>query len=1493
MACAHVEFRKGKISLEDAVLFDRGSKPFSFHVRSERVGIGFCWKRKGFEFELFRPHVALLGKINPLETSFMNGSGCKMAVKAIEGTFEWKLGGKDPIYGKFSIGPKEGLCVERKGGTFVARSIEEGEKNRISCRFDRWDLSSFMDRLAEAECKGKLTGSIDFEFGPSGIPAVSSNIQLEALRWVSDSLGIRAESQLAQVQADCSPFGDGWLFDRCRIRLENGLIQKGRFELGDLFGSIALEGHLLQQEDLIGEADLFDCIRHGKLEWDVSGANFFSRGAGGIERGRVRGLQTVSQFGQSKLALGISEEGLPNRKWSLELDNVDSTCWQLVQYFFPDWNSVSMERGRISGLLSWEERRQTLEKWNIERLAIEELSLQGREWELSCENVIASADGTRNRLEECQAKISATGLKASYGAERIDGAELSFEVDEGRIGRGEANGRLNDFSFAVACSGSFDRCQIEGKIRGGAPAQEAASIDLSFSIACENGGWKIGSATGSIRRFPLAILNGALGAESAGFCDGVIQLADGIWRLDASGAGLAWQSSQCKVRVPNLGSVEPFSPGISLYWDPTDRTWGGTAEDCSGCCNIPNRELRFLGSFEVCGGALHFSIEEGHFEDVIFSGVGACELSGQRGFSFAADKAEGPIGPLISDLFGIHGVEGVVCADQQGIEIFGDLKADPSGWDWRFSGSFAEIEWGELSQGRAHISADSKEGLVSCIGLYGRLGAVEGGIALRGSKLKKCKEEWIFDLSVERRALDLIRVAGIGRFKDGSIAVELDPKRSHCLGSSIELKQCRIFPEARIEAHSSIPLNTVQSLVQGLLSNESEGGFLFQRAIEGSARVSLDIFEDRKFALQIEGEKASVDGICIPLSCRLEYGKGQWSISHWQAGPCKGRFQIVREPSRWRIEDCELKHQSGLHCSASGYLSHGKCELNVQELRCDLQPMAEHLGYPLLEGEAQGDGYISFGWEMGISYEADLDLQCSKLKCGTALIGNPDRLHLHYSNAQGLSISKLHFEIHPSDLNWPVIYGRIGLLQFNFETGRWTLQHLRSHLAPDALEQIEKKLPPDHAAIACLRAIDMSKGIEFAADLECASDFSSFSCSIRDALAPVYGSIRRFQHIDLAWDGDSLSASGSLLHAGKPLYLWAEAAFSPHPQGWASLASDPNEEAPLRIDWEMPAEGGFRIHSVEGSFGGIEASFREEVENAGVCLVGSAHLDLKSLSGMLPSAVGEAFETLKMGSGYEIKGRLRYDPHCPSDFSFSGQLFGKQWEFFGYRLRTLFANVEAEPSRVKISEIRGSDFAGLLRIDSLSIYEAEGGEWKLSMPLCKLLEFRPSLLRKIGAEETSIKPLVIRELKLVDFRGCPDDAKTYLAEGELSFVNSFKREYTIFDLPFNLFGGIIGLDLELMIPVKGNVKFNLDNGRFWLRDLKDTYSEGQRAEFFLVREGASPSVDLDGNVRILIKMKQYVLFKITEAFFLFLDGTLEEPSYHLQKTNRVPEPSAG
>ena len=382
--------------------------------------------------------------------------------------------------------------------------------------------------------------------------------------------------------------------------------------------------------------------------------------------------------------------------------------------------------------------------------------------------------------------------------------------------------------------------------------------------------------------------------------------------------------------------------------------------------------------------------------------------------------------------------------------------------------------------------------------------------------------------------------------------------------------------------------------------------------------------------------------------------------------------------------------------------------------------------------------------------------------------------------------------------------------------------------------------------------------------------------------------MRHLQNLDLDWDSEKLAASFSTLHQGHSLKVRSDLRLEPL-MGTIELEDEEHalleDERPMTISWKFDPDIGICLHSIEGTFGGIEAAFHEEIAQETGSLIGSARIAFGPISELIPQRIGKVFQELKMGKGYEVKGRLGYDRKDLSSLSFKGLLSGKACELFGFQVRTLLTQVEADAKRVRLFEFKASDSAGILKTPEVLMYEANE-VWQIAIPKLTLQEFRPSLLQKMGHDVGAVGPFVIRELKINDFKGLLEESRTYTAKGELSFINSFKREHTVFDLPSDFLGRIFGLDLELLIPVVGHLNFDLKEDRFWLKDLSDAYSEGKRSKFFLVKEGLSPSVDLDGNLNILIKMKQYVLFKFTEHFLLSIDGSLDKPSYRLQKKSR-------
>ena len=317
---------------------------------------------------------------------------------------------------------------------------------------------------------------------------------------------------------------------------------------------------------------------------------------------------------------------------------------------------------------------------------------------------------------------------------------------------------------------------------------------------------------------------------------------------------------------------------------------------------------------------------------------------------------------------------------------------------------------------------------------------------------------------------------------------------------------------------------------------------------------------------------------------------------------------------------------------------------------------------------------------------------------------------------------------------------------------------------------------------------------------------------------------------------------------------------------------------PMIISWNFNEESGFKVQTVQGAICGMDAYFHEDLTTP-MALVGTVKFDVAKLCRFIPDEIAHFFKEMEMGKGYELRGNLILDEENPS---FDGILGGKQFELLGYQMRTLLSHIYWSLNRVEIKDLKASDSAGIIKVDQL-LLERSKNRWELSIPTMKLLEFRPSLLSPLEGKQEEIKPLVIRELSMSKFRGWLDDIQTFTGMGYVHFINSFKRGHTVFDLPADFFGRIIGLDLELLIPVKGTLEYEVKDGKFFLSQLKETYSEGKRSKFFLVDKEGTPFVDFDGNLNIQIQMKQYVLFKITEAYILSIKGNVSKPNVSLER----------
>lgn len=698
-------------------------------------------------------------------------------------------------------------------------------------------------------------------------------------------------------------------------------------------------------------------------------------------------------------------------------------------------------------------------------------------------------------------------------------------------------------------------------------------------------------------------------------------------------------------------------------------------------------------------------------------------------------------------------------------------------------------------------------------GLQGEWAVAQRKIPFYCPRLERQGAQWLFDFRLARQTWDVLRIGGSWDGKEMVFDAQ-----SHCLGAPLHFAPspwgvCDVslkLPWASLLAAG--PWLQEWGIDVGTFPFLGETDLRFQYGA-GPTKISA---KGSDFALQIEqaGKEWKID-----LASDL-------TVNGWV--DMEGR---ARGSAQWR-EVCHADFEGKISPTFQG-------EFSLPRVWCDLA----HVPLHGIAGIAEGQGHLLYAGDI----QADFDVKTSMLRIDGHAVENEGIIHLSYCSKEGLLLRGV-------NLHGP-LNCMVDLLAYDAIRSHWVFHHAQVYL-PGAL--FAKRYLP---------FLDPQNDLNFVADLDFASDFSTFVCTMREGDIPFGNASHHVEDVHLYRNKNECKAA---LHYQGHLYRFSLNLADP----LAGRLILGEEEDPLTIDWEYGKE--LVVHTIEGSFMGVEASFHEEGPNT---LIGSARLNLTTLSPFLPPSVAEVFNELKMGKGYELKGRLAFEKNRPH---FQGILAGKQLELFGFQFRTLLAQVDLGPEAMHFTNVKISDTAGIMKIDAIDLEGKGEDPWTIAIPQLTILELRPSLLLRPGGEVGPISPLVVRELHLTDFKGLLDEGKTYTAKGSLRFINSYKREETVFDIPANVLSRIVGIDLDLLIPVRGDLTFDLKDGLFRLRELTHAYSEGDRSEFFLEMD-PPPTMDLDGHLQIFIKMKQFVLLKITESFLISIEGKLNDPQFHLQK----------
>jgi len=796
----------------------------------------------------------------------------------------------------------------------------------------------------------------------------------------------------------------------------------------------------------------------------------------------------------------------------------------------------------------------------------------------------------------------------------------------------------------------------------------------------------------------------------------------------------------------------------------------------------------------------------------------------------------------------------------------------------------------------------SSDDILNFSNLKGDLNLINNKYVVSCPFFYKTKDKLDIDLRLEKNIFDLFRIKGFFIQNENKYNFFLDNEKTHILGEKINNLELSFDENLNIENFKMFSqINSYSFIVQmqflldlGLFPiHNIDLLSIFKNKHTGILNVDLHLNENKNLTFEVLSKNLEVfDKKIDEFSIKGTKSAKQVLFDKINFDDFNGSFFIDIEPNVLKIKDCIVKKKDNLFLSLSGsYLQNSSIlNTNISDIKIDLKKIKpflyKYIKFPEkeIEGCLKGNGTCSFHLPIKnnkMNFFFDLDFDPSNLTIEKIRLYNSGLLNVNFSSDRSFLIQGTDLSFYNKDIDLSYLTCKIGNISYDFEKGKWLLKDTNLYLPSNLKNSFEKleSLKKLFKFISIDDDIDLTCDIQLISDLSNINFFAKDACffvnSTKHILKNIYFDIKEkycFLKFDYFHNNFFYTIQNELeldkIVKGKTIFLEKITNFSCQP---------------LNIKWIINEDKKIQVKEMAGYFCGANFLLQEDIDNINSNkLFGSIKMDISKIKKILPKSIEDIITHYFIGKGYELSGRFDLDFLKNKNIFFEGLFSGKDFEILGYQFKTMFSKINIGPQKIKLNDLKISDQAGILTLKNLDL-EKNKNKWVLSVPGLKIKDLRPSLMQKMKTSSQEITPFLVRELFLYDFEGDLSSKESFSGHGYFCFINSFKRGHSVFDFPSDVLSRIVGIDQALLTPVKGKVELKVKDGKFYLTNLKDSFSESERSKFFLLDKGMKPYIDFNGNIYINIAMKQYVLFKFTESFVISIRGNLENPQYNLKK----------
>lgn len=546
------------------------------------------------------------------------------------------------------------------------------------------------------------------------------------------------------------------------------------------------------------------------------------------------------------------------------------------------------------------------------------------------------------------------------------------------------------------------------------------------------------------------------------------------------------------------------------------------------------------------------------------------------------------------------------------------------------------------------------------------------------------------------------------------------------------------------------------------------------------------------------------------------------------------------------------------------------------------------------QGEIFGDGRVE--WKSDEGLQANLTGAFRQLKFGGIQFGDGEDLRCFYSSKRGLSVEGLAVEI-PTEMG--IEKYKLGRFTYNRSQQKAQFEGFDFSLPPEKLPWVAElagKMFPGKVhptLVDWVEALKQNEPLEGRISLEVYPDTVWVYLNLKDGIYHLSNHQFRLKNFLLLYDPLELNLWTQCFY--KDNYYWLHMLTDSMTMSQGHLAISEQKLSPqnpagrdaLIANWRRKSGEGWCIQTVQGNFHGLQMDLTAENLmdfSDSIALQGWIGVDAGRVHPLLGDQLAHLIDRFSVAGGYALEGGLSISKSDFSLFSFNGALRGTDICLGKVELSSLNADLYYTPEWVALSNLTVKDWAGRLSVGQLDLVKNRDS-WAFLFDQLKLEDVRISRLRSPWTNwEPRSKPFYrsffIRNFELSQFQGYFDDTHSIVGRGKLAFTNLPKKTFlsNLLFIPTEITARI-GLDLTALVPVRGTIDYEIREGKVYLNEFKDMFSDGKLSRFYLA-EGTKAYVDFDGNLNLKMKMKQYnLLMKLAEFFTISVKGTLLNPKY--------------